>query len=64
MLNLCLYLTTMIMHFCTIFTIRNGFIMLKYSLFHSEEFENPRAAFIFGLLVLFVNVLCAVTNLL
>jgi hypothetical protein len=37
--------------------------MIKFSIFHSEEFENPRAAFIFGVLVLTTNVLSAFTNL-
>ena len=61
-LNLTLYFTSMILHFATIFTIRNGIIMTKYVIYHSEEFEHPKAAFLLGLGVVFVNMFCEITN--
>ena len=37
-LNLCLYFTSLILHFSTIYTIRNGIIMMKFVVYHSDEF--------------------------
>ena len=37
--------------------------MIKYVIYHSEEFEHPRSAFLLGFLVINVNILCEMTNL-
>ena len=61
-INLAQYFTTLVLHYSCIAIIRNGIQMCKFVVYHSEEFENPLAAFSLGLLVIFGNVLCAVTN--
>lgn len=53
----------MILHFGSIYTIRNGILMTKYVIYHSEEFDHPRSAFLLGVLVVCVNILCETTNL-
>jgi len=40
-LHLCLFFTSMILHFGSIYTIRNGITMCKYVIYHSEEFDHP-----------------------
>jgi len=37
-------------------------IMIQYSLFHSEEFENPKWAFCLGIYIVLVNMACGMTN--
>lgn len=63
-LSLCLYFTSMILHFGSIYTIRNGILMTKYVIYHSEEFDHPRSAFLLGVMVVIINIFCEVTNLL
>lgn len=63
-LNLCMFFTNLCLHFSCILTIRNGLIMCKFVVYHSEEFGSPVAAFMMGLLLMCVNLLCAVTNML
>lgn len=63
-LSLCLYFTSMILHFGSIYTIRNGILMTKYVIYHSEEFDHPRSAFLLGVMVTLVNIFCEMTNLL
>lgn len=63
-LSLCLYFTSMILHFGSIYTIRNGILMTKYVIYHSEEFDHPISAFLLGVMVVFVNIFCEMTNLL
>lgn len=62
-LNLCIFFTTMILHFGSIYTIRNGMQMCKYVVYHWEEFDNPIAAFLLGFLVANVNIFCAMANI-
>lgn len=62
-LNICLYFTSLILHFSTIYSIRNGIVMMKYVVYHSEEFQRPSAAFLLGLMTLLTNCFCGVTNL-
>lgn len=52
------------MHFSTIYTIRNGIVMMKYALYHSEEFNKPSAAFLLGVMTFITNCFCGITNLL
>lgn len=61
--SLCLYFSCMMLHFGSIYTIRNGILMIKYVIYHSEEFDHPHSAFMLGLLVVLVNMFCEVTNL-
>lgn len=37
--------------------------MIKYVIYHSEEFDHPNSAFMLGVLVVLVNIFCEVTNL-
>ena len=54
----------MILHFGSIYTIRNGILMTKYVIYHSEEFDHPYSAFLLGVMVVCVNIFCEITNLL
>ena len=63
-LNLALFFTSMILHFGSVFTIRNGIQLLRYVIYHGEEFSHPISAFTLGLLVVLVNMYCEITNLL
>lgn len=38
-INLCGFFTALVLHFGCINTIRNGMNMIKFAVFHSEEFE-------------------------
>lgn len=38
--------------------------MIKYVVYHGEEFDHPRSAFILGVLVTVVNIFAEVTNIL
>ena len=53
----------MILHFGSIYQIRNGIQMTKYVIYHSEEFDHPISAFLLGVLVIVVSTLCELTNL-
>ena len=59
-----MFFTNLVLHFSCIATIRNGINMVKFVIFHKTEFDNPEGAFILGILVIIVNILCAVTNML
>jgi len=62
--NICMFFTVLVLHFATVYTIRNGMQMSKFALFHSEEFTNPKAAFALGLLITIINLSCEVANML
>ena len=57
-----IFFTNMILHFSVLATIRNGIIMCKFIVFHSEEFDNPVEVFIFAFGVVFCNILGQFTN--
>lgn len=38
--------------------------MCKYATFHRDEFQNPEAAFVLGVLIIIVNILIELNNLL
>ena len=61
-LNLVLFFTSFVLHFASIATIRNGIQMCRFTVFHYDQFQHPLAAFTLGLLVIFVNILCELTN--
>ena len=61
-LNLCMFFTNLVMHFSCIATIRNGINMMKFVVYHSDEFANPIMAFSLGLGLVLGNILCASTN--
>jgi hypothetical protein len=42
--------------------VRNGMQMCKLVTYHSDEFTNPTAMFIYSFLVMLVHALCEVTN--
>jgi hypothetical protein len=62
--NLAMFFTNLVLHFSCISTIRNGINMTKFVIFHKNEFDNPNGAFLLGVLIVLVNILCAVTNML
>ena len=37
--------------------------MMKYVVYHSEEFQKPSAAFLLGLMTILTNLLTSLTNL-
>ena len=53
----------MILHFASIYTVRNGITMVKYVIYHGEEFDHPRSAFLLGVLVTIVNIMAEMTNI-
>ena len=61
--NLTMFFTNLALHFSCIATIRNGINMCMFVVFHIEEFDNPTGAFSLGILIIAVNVLCALTNM-
>ena len=60
--NLVLFFTSFVLHFASIATIRNGIQMCRFTVFHYDQFQHPLAAFCLGLGVIFVNILCEMTN--
>jgi hypothetical protein len=62
-LNLCMFFTNLVLHFSCISTIRNGIHMCKFVVYHSEEFNNPSAAYLLGILIIMANIFCAITNM-
>ena len=61
-LNLCMFFTNLVLHYGCIAIIRNGIQMCKFVVFHSEEFSNPIETFMLGLMIIFGNILCEITN--
>ena len=61
--NLTLFFTNLFLHAVLLGQVKQGMLMLKYVVYHYDEFTNPWAAYILGLLILTVNVFCNVTNL-
>jgi hypothetical protein len=59
-----MFFTSLVLHFSCIATIRNGINMIKFVIFHKEEVDNPNGAFFLGVLIVLVNILCAITNML
>lgn len=62
LLNLVLFFTSLMLHFASIYTIRNGIQMCRFTVFHSDQLSHPLAAFMLGIFVILVNILCEVTN--
>lgn len=60
--DVCLFFTSLVLHFGCIAIIRNGIQMCKFVVYHSEEFSNPVEVFILGVLISLSNVLCEITN--
>jgi hypothetical protein len=59
-----LILACVVLHLSLIATLRNGVLMMKYVVFHSEEFQNPVKAFILGAAVCIVIVVIEAVSLL
>ena len=62
-INLCMFFTSLVLHFGCIATIRNGIQMTRFVTFHTEEFKHPNFAFALGVLIVFANMFVAFTNL-
>ena len=60
--NLSTLITSLALHFGCIPTIQNGVLICKYVVYHSDEFKKPGEVFLLGLLIVFSNLLCEVTN--
>ena len=61
-MNLCCCLANLVLHFSSVSTVRNGLMMMKYSLYHPEELDNPSAVYFLGLATLLTNIMVALTN--
>ena len=61
--NMCLFFVALTCHFTFAATIRNGIQMIKFVVFHHEEFKNPMLAFSLGMIIVLVNIMCEITNL-
>lgn len=59
-----LILCVMVLHFSLVSTLRNGVQMMKYVVFHPEDFQNPQYAFFLGICIVVVIVFIEVTNIL
>lgn len=57
-----MFFTNLVLHFSCVSTIRNGINMMKFSIYHSEEFKNPVVAFFLGFSVSAINIVCQYTN--
>lgn len=49
-LQLCLFFTTLLLHFGCIPGARSGLYMMRYAVTHPENFTHPRVAFLLGLI--------------
>ncbi len=49
-LNLCLFFTTLILHWMCLPDARNGIYMMKYAICYPKEFNNPLAVFFLGII--------------
>ena len=61
--NLAMFFTNLVLHFSSIATVRNGIQMCKYVVYHSDQFQNPNAAFFLGVMLAIANMFCSVTNM-
>ena len=61
--NMCILITTLILHFSCLGVMRNGIAMCKYVVFHSHEFDNPYWAFFLGFMMIEATFVCQVTNI-
>ena len=59
-----MFFTTLILHFGSVMTIRNGVNMCMYVTYHSDNFESPSVAFFLGFMTIFANAFASTTNLL
>ena len=57
------FFTNLAMHFGCIAIIRNGVQMMRFVIYHSDEFDNPQEVFILGILIILSNMLCEFTNM-
>lgn len=64
MVTTCLILSCIILHLSLVATLRNGVNMMKFVVFHSEEFQNPLQAFFLGTLICILMVVIETTSLL
>lgn len=62
-IHLCMFFTSLVLHFGVIATIRNGIQMARFVIFHSEEFKHPNFAFALGVLIVVTNMIVALTNI-
>ena len=54
--SLCVFFTTLVLHFSCLYTFRNGMTICKHVVFHSEQFDNPYMAFFLGFAIVFTTV--------
>ena len=59
-----IFFSTLLLHFSTIVTIENGYIIMEFIVFHSEEFESPVFMFIYSILAIGTAFLVQLTNML
>ena len=57
-----MFFTNLVLHFSCISTVRNGINMVKFAIYHPDEFQNPNIALFLGVMVIISNVLSAFTN--
>ena len=53
--NLCIFFTTLVLHFSCVYTMRNGMTICKHVVFHSEEFDNPYMACFLGVCIVWTT---------
>lgn len=57
-LDLCTYFTSLILHFASLFSVRNGIQMMRGVVYNHEGMTHPEAGFLLGFMVIIVNFLC------
>ena len=62
-MNLAIFFVVLAMHFGSVMTVRNGINMCMYVIYHPDNFENPKVAFLLGIFTQFANAFAASTNL-
>jgi len=62
-LSWCQLFTALILHFASVFSVRNGIQMCKFVIYNTEKTKHPVSAMCLGILVILVNMFCEATNL-
>lgn len=58
-----MFFTNLALHFGAIPIVRNGILMCRFVVYHSDELKHPHSIFILGCLIMIVNIFCASTNM-
>jgi hypothetical protein len=63
-INLCIFFSNLALHFSFLCTIRNGLLIIKYSVMNQDDLDTPYGIFIVGVINVVFNIFCAIVNML